>query len=191
MNRSYLPHIDLIDKLQLGALHLANELPILKSMLNWAKEIGDKTEEPKSLAWMISNQALLTSPQIQIEKIKIIREETNDFGLTLKEIMQHILEFSEFKPIEKILIEMQKSYNEIPFIEGELNLLAFNTDLLENKDLVRKLIEYLTKVQKIIEHTSNLKKCLLENIISNLSYSPTEKTNPLSRTEIFKINLDN
>ena len=69
MNKSYLPHIDLIDKLQLGALHLAKELPILKSMLNWAKEIGEKTEEPKSVAWMISNEALLTSPQIQIEKI--------------------------------------------------------------------------------------------------------------------------
>ena len=160
-------------------------------MLNWAKEIGEKTEEPKSVAWMISNEALLTSPQIQIEKIKMIREETRDFGLTLKEIMQHILEFNEFKPIEKILLEMQKSYNEIPFIEGELNLLAFNDDLLENKDVLVKLIEYLTKVQKMLEHTSNLKKCLIENIILNLSFSPAETTKTLSRSEVFKINLDN
>jgi hypothetical protein len=190
MNRSYLPHIDLIDKLQLGALQLSKELAIVKSMLNWSKDLKE-LHQPKSLAWMLSGQALLTSPPLQVEKIKMIREEILDLGCTLKELMQHILEFSSFKNIEKTLIEMQKSYNEIPQIEHEINLIAFGEDLLESLGVIEKLIDYIAKAQKVVEHTNQLKKHLLENIISNLAFSLEKEKRALSRDELFKIHPDN
>jgi hypothetical protein len=90
--------------------------------------------------------------------------------------MLHILEFSHFKPIEKALISLHKTYLEVPSIDKEMHLLYLGTDLFENKELLTKLLLFTEKLLEVKELNHQLKKLLIDSLIQNLSFSLNKST---------------
>ncbi len=169
MNRSELPCHSLFDELQNAMIPIMRDLPLTHSMLKWANATLNGEEKPINLNWMLSSKMDL-SHEKQVEKISSLKTSTLEFSRPLKELMRHILQFSNFKPIEKSLIILHKTYLEIPSIENELHLLYLGTDLLQSKLLVEKLLLYTEKLKKLQETATELKKALLNSLIQNLSF---------------------
>ena len=170
MNKTYLPHRNLFDELQIELTPILRELPLVHSMLKWTKATVDRESLSINFGWMLSNELNL-SHEKQIEKISALRMSTQKLSRPLKELMRNILQFSSLKPIEKALIQFHNSYLDIPSIDNEMHLLCLGTDLFENKDLLAKLILFAEKLSKLQEASSMLKKALLDSLLENLTLS--------------------
>jgi hypothetical protein len=170
MNKTYLPHQNLFDELQLSMIPIARDLLVINSLLKWVKSTVYGEDLSHNFAWMLSKQ-LASSPKKQIELLTSLRQSTRDFATPLKELMRHILEFSSFKPVEKALIALHKSYLEVPQIDNEMHLLYLGTDLFQNKELLNKLLLFTEKLLEVKTLNQQLKKLLIDSLIQNLSFT--------------------
>lgn len=171
MEHAILPHNHLFDELQLAMLPITKELPIIQSLLKWAKSTIDRKETPISLSWIVDNR-------MQIETLSSLRKSLQELSHPLKELMSHLPQFFPFKPIKDALITFNKNYLEIPPIDNELHLLCLGADLFENKELLTKLILFTEKSLKLQEAATTLKKALLDELLHNLSFSPNSLPSP-------------
>lgn len=175
MNKNYLPHQNLFDELQLSMIPISKELLAINSLLKWIKATLEKQNLTHNFAWILSKD-LADSPEKQIEVLTNLRKHTKDYGNPLKELMLHILEFSEFKPIEKALISLHKTFLEVPSIDKEMHLLYLGTDLFQNKELLDKLLLFTEKLLEVKNQQQQLKKLLIDSLIQNLSFSIERST---------------
>ncbi len=170
MNKTYLPHQNLFDELQLTMVPITRDLLVINSLLKWVKSTVYVEDLSHNFAWMLSKE-LASSPKKQIELLTALRQSTRDFASPLKELMRRILEFSTFKPVEKALIALHKSYLEVPQIDNEMHLLYLGTDLFQNKDVLNKLLLFTEKLLEVKELNLQLKKLLIDSLIENLSFT--------------------
>ena len=170
MDKTFLPHTALFDELQIELTQVSRDLPLVSSMLKWVKATTDKEALPINFGWMLSSELNL-SHEKQVEKLSALKARAQDLSRPLKELMQHILQFSHLKQVEKALISLHKSYLEIPQIDNEMHLLYLGTDLFENKELLAKLLLFTEKLTKLQESSLLLKKAILDTLIQNLSMS--------------------
>lgn len=175
MNKTYLPHQKLFDELLVSMIPISKELLIINSLLKWMKATREKNLT-YNFAWMLSKE-LTDSPKKQIELLANLRTHAKDYANPLKELMLHILEFSQFKSIEKALISLHKSYLEVPSIDKEMHLLYLGTDLFQNSELLDKLLLFTEKLLEVKELNQQLKKLLIDSLIQNLSFSLEKSTN--------------
>ena len=181
MDKSFLPHHQLFDELQIVMTQIVRELPVVNSMLKWTKATLDREALPINLGWMLSNNLSL-SQEKQAEKLNALRLSIQELSPTIKELMRHILQFSRMKPIEKALIAFHKSYVEIPLIDNEINLLCLGSDLFENRELLSKLLLFTEKLLKLQEASTHLKKALIDTLLQNLSLNFEKASTPESTT---------
>ena len=170
MDESFIPHHPLINELQIAMLPLSRDLPVVHSMLKWAKGTLEQNDLRPSFAWMLTG-GLNLSHAAQVEKISALRKSAQEIATPLKELMHNILQFSSFKPIEKALIAFHKHYLEIPAIDNEIHLLYLGTDLFQNKELITRLLEYTEKLIALQEASTVLKKSVIDSLLKNLSFS--------------------
>jgi len=173
MKRTDLPCHALFDELQNALIPIIRDLPQTHSLLKWVKTTQNGEEKPINLSWMLTNKMDL-SHEKQVEKISSLQKSTLEFSRPLKELMGHILQFSSFKHVEKSLIVLHKAYLDMPSIETELHLLYLGTDLLQDKSLATKLLQYTEKLNKLQGTATELKKALLSTLIDNLSFNLEE-----------------
>ncbi len=170
MDKTFLPHRPLLEELQIALLPLTKDLATVHSMLKWAKTTIEGKDAPTNFAWMLSD-GLNLSHENQVEKISSLRKSVQDLSQPLKELMRNILQFSSFKPVEKSLIALHKSYLELPAIDNEMHLLYLGTDLFESQELIEKLLTFTEKLIKLQELSAELKKNLIDSLLKNLSFS--------------------
>lgn len=173
-SKNPIPHQHLLDELQLLMLTIVHQLPVVSSMLKWAKATVDGKPIPGPMGWMMIVDPEWTN-QDQINHLVALRQSVSELKKPLHQIMTHIQEFTHIKPIERAIFALHRAYKELPIIEPEMELLKLGHNIFENKELIPNLVEYTEKVSKLQEKGSHLKQTVVHEIINRLSIP----TNPI------------
>jgi len=152
MRKLLLPHEILFDEIQITMLAIAKELPHTQAVLRFAK----------GLPTCITHHD-------PVEKLTTLRKSTKELASPLKQLMHHIAKFSPFKPIEKALIALNKSYLNIPPIDSELHLLILGTDIFENQELVEKFLRFTNSLELLQTDALRLQKAVLNEFLSHIT----------------------
>lgn len=180
--KAAIPHQKLLDALQVAMLPIIHQLPVVTSMLKWAKAATDGKTITGPMGWMMIVDPEWTN-QDQTDHFINLKRSVSEIKKPLVQIISHIHEFSSIKSIEKALIAFQQSYKELPIIDPELALLKLGHNLFENKDLIPNLLDYVEKLSKLQEKGSNLKQIVVREVINRLSI-PAREEKPFRFSEL-------
>ncbi len=150
------PHILLLDMLQLALLPIGKDLFLVRSHLKWAKATLEGTLIP-GLTY--------ENPKDRLTRIHAALTEA---GPPLKTLMGHILAFTPFTPLKQALLDLNRDYQALPAIDTELNLMHLGTDPLEDKELVLTLLLFTDHLLPLQQSHLLLKKSLLNELIRSM-----------------------
>lgn len=172
MKKKPLPHHDLLDRVQLAVIPIIHELPLIQSMLKWAKHITEGTTHSHPMGWMLISENDW-SQERQIEKLSQLAHSTNELGKALKPLVSKLKEFhTEHQKIERAIFTLNATYREIPLIDPDIQLLKLGHSLFENPDLVAHLYQYVEKTSHMLTKAAYLKQVLFDDVINSLSVNP-------------------
>ena len=76
MGRRPLPHHKTLDQIQLNAIPIVHELPLVLSLIKWVQKTLNREQGSHPMAWMLHSCEAMSYPQ-QIEKIISLNESVN------------------------------------------------------------------------------------------------------------------
>ena len=164
-----IPHASLLQDLQLGMLTIFHQLPIVSSMLRWAKAASEGGPMIGAMGWMIVVDPEWTK-QDQIDHLTALRRSIIDLKAPLDELLLRLGDFSHIQPLRKAITSFYNAYQELPLIEPELQLLQLGHNIFEDKAILPHLIDYIEKVSKLQEQGSHLKHLLVHEVINRLNH---------------------
>lgn len=164
-----LPHTELFERLYLALMPIQRQLLIVQSLLKWTLAVLSNRE--KNYVGCTLFLKHIETKEKQIGAIALLKGFENEVGFEIKQLMRHLRDFAPFPSIEEALVDLASSYQSLPFIEPDLQLLALSGDLLENKDLIPNLVLYTEKLKEIQTKGFVLKEKIFSEMLNNLSYS--------------------
>ena len=169
MRRTPLPHHNLLDQIQLNAVSLSHELPIVQSLIKWIQKTLHQKQDSHPIGWMFVSCSALSHSE-QVEKIVGLNESLSQLRKSVKTLVIHVGSYAKHhKKIEKALFTLNDSFRKIPPIEHEIQLLKMNTSLFDEPDAVGYLLDYTEKTAEMLKKVSHLKQAIIDEVLHSLS----------------------
>jgi len=175
-----IPHQHLVDELIISLIPINLQLPTVHALVKWLHNLHTPQEPLSPINWIISlhpNKQQTHLFEKKILGLKNLQQLINDIEEPVRDLFTVISEFSSSKEVQSAIYLINQSYNEIPYIEGEVALLSNDCNVLEHQELFPILFYYLEKVNHFVLAVEKLKTASFAQTIDTLSNSMFQ--NPL------------
>ncbi len=169
MGRRPLPHHKTLDQIQLNAIPIVHELPLVLSLIKWVQNTLKGRQHHHPMAWMLLSSEVMSYSQ-QLEKIISLNKSVNQQKKTIRDLFINVGSFAKkHRKIEKAIFSLNTTVRELPIIEPEIHLLKMKSSLFDEPDLVDSLSIYTEKTQEMLKKVSELRQTVIDEVLASLS----------------------
>jgi len=187
MEKSFIPHRDLLDDVSISLIPIKLQLPEVSCLLKWLTSIhqNEQSGVTHPTEWIASiNPEWTFLFEEKLQGLILLQHFINDMEQPLTRLIEGLADFAPFKELQSAIYNLQQSYSDIPYIETEIALLSSGCNLFEQKELVPTLLYYSDKVTTFVLKVKHLNECLLYSLVDATSHSIFSEEGPFYFPEL-------